>query len=163
MRGDTDAVTNDDAPPARPPVRRVPQRAAFWAGVAIVVLAWAPAVATVVVVTAADLSWDGSLRLVVTAVVYAPVAAIVVTRRHPMIAVILGALAVNSGWLAFAIAARAAGWDALEATLHVAFVWPRAAETAALAVLPWLLARRRGRVWSIGVLLTPRRLFFLRR
>ncbi|WP_448808959.1 histidine kinase [Agromyces bauzanensis] len=127
-------------------------RASFWAGVAIVVLAWAPAVGAVVIVTIAGLSWEGPLRLVVTAGVYAPVAAIVVTRRHPAIALILGALAINSGWLALAVVARSLpALAAVEGVLEVALLWPRAAETAALAVLPWLLARHRGRVRRVGV------------
>lgn len=147
-------MTNDDpAPPAEAERRRADLTPGFWAGVVIVVLAWLPVVVTVIVVTAADLSWDVPLRLVVAALVYAPVAAVVVTRRHPLIAVILGALAINSGWLALAVAAGAAGLGDLEAALDLAIAWPRAAETAALAVLPWLLARRRDRVWRIGVLL----------
>lgn len=139
---------------ARRPGSR-PRGAAIAVGAAIVVLAWLPSLATAVIVTVHELSWSELLRLVVTAVVYAPVAAVVIARRHVAIAVIVGALAVNSGWVALALAADAVAGDdpAVAQLLRAVLLWPRVPEVAALAVLPWLLARRRDAVQRIGIAL----------
>ncbi|HEX6953537.1 MAG TPA: histidine kinase [Agromyces sp.] len=150
--------------PARPaagaaPVDGAPgptSRLRHWVGAATVVLAWIPAVAAAMLLDARDPDWDRPLRVIVVALVFAPVAAVMVTRRRPAVALILGALAVQSGWLALLVALRSSastGDVELAAALEAVLVWPRVPEVAALAVLPWLLSTRRTLRRSVGIAL----------
>jgi signal transduction histidine kinase len=137
---------------ARDPLSRL--RA--WAGAAIVVLAWVPAVTAAMLLDARDPEWDRPLRVIVIALVFAPVAAVMVTRSRAAVALILGALAVHSGWLALLVALRSSASTAgveLVAALEAVLVWPRVPEVAALAVLPWLLSTRRTRLRTVGIAL----------
>ncbi len=115
--------------------------------------AWAPAAAAVLVAVVADHDWSIVLRVVVTAVVYAPVAAIVLSVGRRWIGVIVGALAISSGWLALVVViselpGTRPGIDPVLFTLLAAARQP---EIAALAILPWLLVRARGPLWHLGV------------
>lgn len=131
---------------------RLPRRL----GAAIIVLAWAPAIAASVLLAAGDPEWAHPLRVIVAALVYAPVAAILLAHRRPAVAAILAVLAVNSGWLALLVALRSSAVvDASGAVdlLQAVLVWPRVPEVAALAVLPWLLVARRTRLRTAGIAL----------
>ncbi|WP_308797334.1 sensor histidine kinase [Agromyces silvae] len=129
------------------------RRPLLFAGLSIVALAWIPLAAMVAVSAIASIEWAGTLRLLITAVVYAPVAAIALTRRRAAVAVITGALAVTSAWFALAVIVGELPGTRPEIDGLVrwfAFL-ARQPELAALAILPWLLLRRRDRLWAWGV------------
>jgi signal transduction histidine kinase len=129
------------------------RRPLLLAGLAVVVLAWLPVVAAVTVSAIASVEWAGTLRLMITAVVYAPVAVIALTRRRAPVAIITGTLAVTSGWFALAVIVGelpGTGPDLDDVVRWSAFL-ARPAELAALAVLPWLLVRGRGRLRAAGI------------
>lgn len=101
--------------------------------------------------TEADLTpW---VRLLVTASVYAPVAAVSLRFRRNDIAVIEGTLAVLSGWFALLSLLHALSPD--DAALHAAVIalshlWGLA-ELAAVGLLAWLLMPRRVRRPPAGI------------
>ncbi|MBM7503801.1 hypothetical protein ACFPER_09970 [Agromyces aurantiacus] len=160
MTSPTPAVDDEprEAPSARPAGRMAGTRArpaTRWGGALVVALAWAPATAAAAVLSAGDPDWARPLRVIVTALVWAPVAVMAWASGWRAVAVILGALAVNSGWLALLVALRgtaAVDAEPLADALHAVLVWPRVPEVAALAVLPWLLVRRRSRGRRAGLL-----------
>lgn len=133
-----------------------PLRAALTAPAAVVLvaLAWLPAAAAVVVATVLDASWAAVLRLVVTALVYAPLAALLLRARRRALTAIVAALATSSGWLALAVVGdglEGPAPSAAEALALLLFL-ARQTENAALGVLPWLFARA-GRTRVAGVAL----------
>ena len=138
--------------PARP--AREPRRApAFGAALALIAAAWLPALAAALVVLGTGGPWSNTLRVIVTALVYAPVAAVVIVRGRPAIALVVGALAVQCGWLALAVAVLPLTEPGTvpAALADAVLLFPRLAEVAALCLLPLLLARRRDRLWRAGI------------
>ncbi|MDR5698578.1 sensor histidine kinase [Agromyces aerolatus] len=132
---------------------RAARRPLLLAGLSIVALAWIPLAAMVAVSAIASIEWSGTLRLLITAVVYAPVAAIALTRRRAAVAIITGALAVTSAW--FALAVIVGELPGTRPEIDGVVRWfaflARQPELAALAILPWLLLRTRGRLRTSGV------------
>lgn len=114
----------------------------------VVAAGWLPALAAAGLIAAGDGGWEAVGRLIVTALVYAPTAAVVVLWRRGGVALILAALAIGSGAAALAIAAHAPG-DVLRAAVLAG----RLAEIAALAILPWqfLPQPARGVGTAVGV------------
>lgn len=114
------------------------------ASVTILVLAWSPVAAVLVVALLGAVDHSPVLRLSVTALVYAPLAVIVLRKRTSWLAVIVAALAITSGWLALTLVAhQLAGADSsLGAAIHVVAYFARQAELAALGIVPWLFVRK---------------------
>lgn len=118
------------------------------------ILAFAVLPAAAAVVMAVVLAQDPApvARLLITAVVYAPVAVISLTYRRIDIAALTAALAVSSGWLAVMLLLRDAHPDASiivvsTGVLHVS----RIAEFAALSLLGWLVLRDRAHPYRVGI------------
>ncbi|GAA2250263.1 hypothetical protein N1031_19975 [Herbiconiux moechotypicola] len=122
-------------------------------GVAVVLVSWVLAAAALVVSVADSLDWTPVLRLVVTAVVYAPVAAVALNRQARALSTILGALAVASGLLAVIVVLgeQPGVRPAFDAVIDVLLVLARQAEIAALAVMPWLVVRRSPSLRRAGI------------
>ncbi|OUZ11699.1 hypothetical protein BHE97_04115 [Aeromicrobium sp. PE09-221] len=130
------------------PARSIP-RAVSTVPVALIVAAWLPAIAAVATAVVAQQDWSPTLRLVVTAIVYGPVAAIALGAGRRDVALILGGLAVTSGLLAFAILLGQI--DATVVDIQMVAIVARQPEIAALAILPWLLVRHHPRARRLGV------------
>jgi len=129
--------------------------AAFAGGVAVVAHAWLLAASAILVGIVGGLDWSRVLRLVITALVYAPVAAVILTRRHAALAVILSALAMMSAMLALTmmIDGLPSAPAATDGVVAVTAVVARLAETAAIGIMPWLLVRGAPRRRALGVVL----------
>lgn len=122
-------------------------------GAAIVLVAALPAGLALALALVGGIDPSDIVRLLVTAVVYAPVAAVALHLRRSDIVTITAALAITSGWLALLIMLQRQHPDVLplEALQITAAHVARLPELAALAVLPWLLVRERGRPHHGGV------------
>lgn len=129
-----------------PSGRRHPGSIATIGGVLIVTLAAGLSLAALIVGVIAQVDWSITTRLLITAVVYAPVAAVILPRRRPLLAVILTALALTSGALALVVVLQSVPTFAepLAAIVPLAALLARLSELAAIATLPWLLVRRPG-------------------
>jgi len=113
-------------------------RAGRWA---VVVLAVVPVPLAVLTAVAGSVEPTGLARLCVTALVYGPLAVVATSAGRRDVALVTGALAVTSGWLALALAADdvlAAGLPGLVVDATASAL--RVTEAAALALLPWLIA-----------------------
>ena len=114
---------------------------------AVLLLAWLPALAAVLLGGLGDAGWDPIARMVVTALVYGPAAGIVGSIRQWGVATILAGLALTSGWLALLVALReapaAGSWT--DAVYPLAAQLGRLSELAALGLLIWLLGPHPGR------------------
>ncbi|GAA3002805.1 hypothetical protein [Microbacterium aurantiacum] len=116
--------------------------AATVGGGLVVALAGGMIIAALIIGLVVETDWTVITRLLVTAVVYAPVAAVILPYRRPLLAAITSALSVTSAALALIIVMVDAG--AGPASLVPGFAMlARQPEIAAIAVLPWLLVRRR--------------------
>jgi len=121
--------------------------------VAAIVLAaaWLPAFAGTALVWADGDGWPRILRLVITALVYAPVAAVAITRRRWAVGAIAGSLAVSKGVQAVIIALSETGMPHGEMVEQIIGVIAREAEVAALTIMLWLFVRHRVRWIGIAV------------
>lgn len=110
---------------------------------AIVALAGIPAAAAAVLAVVAGVDPASAVRLMVTALVYAPVGALALSFGRPGIAAITGALAVASGWLSLTVVLAAAlpAVEWLSAAVAVGVWMLRVPEAAAIGILPWLVLR----------------------
>ncbi|WP_019178852.1 histidine kinase [Microbacterium yannicii] len=112
-------------------------------GLALVLLAVLPSVIALILAVSTATDPSPIARLVVAAVVYAPVAAVALSLRRRDVAALTGALAITSGWLALVLVLSRLLPDTsgigtvVTVTAHLA----RLPELAALALLPWLLVR----------------------
>ncbi|GAA1930787.1 hypothetical protein GCM10009775_23550 [Microbacterium aoyamense] len=110
---------------------------------AIIVGAGAPALAAILLAVVTETDPSRTARLLVTAFAYALVAVGALRLGSRAIAGVCGALSTTSAWLALALVLQALAPEA--AALHPATVLlvhvARIPELAALAVLPWLVAR----------------------
>lgn len=115
--------------------------------------AWLPVAIAVTLAALQGIHWAAVVRLVVTALVYTPVAAIVLTRRHLAIATIVGTLAISSGWLALVIVLRdlPGAQSAIDPLFEPLVLFARQCEIAALSILPWLLATTRPHIRLSGI------------
>lgn len=145
-RRNTDRVSVDATPTAARGFS--PPRAA---AVCIVVLSWGSALPAVVLGAASGQDWVGVLRVVITAGVYAPVAAVLLMRRRRALAALLGALAVTSGLLALTAVVDGVVPGGIADLFSLVAVIARQPEIASIGILPWLLVARsnRWRSWAI--------------
>lgn len=122
-------------------------------GIAVVMLAAVPALGALALSIATATDPLPVVRLLVTAVVYAPVSAIALSLRRADIAGLTGLLAITSGWLAAAMVLREVFPDAaaLGPAVVVALHAARLPELAALALLPWLIGRDRTHPYRLGI------------
>ena len=113
---------------------------------ALIACSWAPALGAVGISLALGIDWTPVLRVVVTALVFAPVAGIALDRGAAGVGTIFAALALTSGWLAAVVTAVTVWPDVewLDTATRVALVVARQPETAALGIMPWLLVRNAG-------------------
>jgi signal transduction histidine kinase len=120
----------------------------------ILVAAWASALSAVLLGLLSGEDWSSVLRLVITAVVYAPVAAIMLGHGLLPLGVLIGALASTSGLLSLSVMLAVlpgAGPTAGTVVQIVAFL-ARQPEIAALGILPWLLTGAHPiRRWGIAL------------
>lgn len=127
------------------------------AGALLVLAAWLPALAAVAIGTANGAGWAPVLRLVVTALVYAPVAAVVLGIRRFAVAAITAGLAVSSGLAALTAMLPVEHAPALAAAQTAASYATHLAELAAFGILIWLLTplpgRRRGVALGVAAIL----------
>lgn len=121
---------------------------------AILLAAWGPALGALVLTVVGDSAWDSISRMMVTALVYAPTAGIVLSIGQRSVAAVLTALACTSGLSSLTKAASALPGSPRLALIEVfepAVVYAmHLSELAALGVLIWLLSRhplRRVGVW----------------
>lgn len=144
VRRDTGRMTRSAAVSGAPPRRPL-------SVASIIVGAWVPAAGAVLLVTIIGEGWPAVVRLVVTAAVYAPVAAVLLARRRVDVAVIVGALSVSSGLLALVVSVYLATDRAPvpAAVLGVSAVIARQPEIAALGVLLWLFVTHPLRRWGV--------------
>lgn len=113
----------------------------------VIAAAWAPALAAVAVGSVTGLGWEHVLRMVVVALVYAPVSAIVLGIRQRIVAAVTAGIAVSSGATALVmVLRRAPEFDRLLASLEQFGVAAmHLSELAALGILIWMLGPRGSR------------------
>ncbi|GAB2551306.1 histidine kinase [Leucobacter ruminantium] len=108
---------------------------------AIIALAWLPALSACVVGSLSGVGWEHVLRMIVTALVYAPAAGVLLSIGQRAVASVVTGLAVSSGLSALMMVlerlpGRAAWIDAAgDATAYAMHL----SELAALGILIWLL------------------------
>ncbi|WJL94801.1 histidine kinase [Microbacterium sp. ET2] len=120
----------------RDPARTAASLAVIW-----ILAAVTPAVVALFVALATETDPARAVRLVVTAIVYAVVAAVSTRLARPDVAAVTGALAVTSGILALLVVLSNARADGFAASLLPTITLvSRVPEVAALALLPWLVA-----------------------
>lgn len=116
-------------------------RAARLGAAVIVALAWLPALSACAVGSLSGVGWEHVLRMVVTALVYAPAAGILLAIRQRAVASVLTGLSVSSGLSALMmVLGRLPGTGArIEAASAVTAYAMHLSELAALGILIWLL------------------------
>lgn len=143
-RGTVERADGGAVPPPRPAlVSTRTQPPPVRVGLGLVVLAVLPASAALILAVSTATDPSAIARLIVTAVVYAPVAAVALSLRRRDVAAVTGALAITSGWLGLLLMLSrmlpevAGVGTAVIVAVHLS----RLPELAALALLPWLLVR----------------------
>lgn len=124
-------------------------------GAVLVVAAALPAFASIAVAIATGQDLTPAARLLITALVYAPVSAIALVHRRVDVATLTGALAVSSGWLATLMVLQPELPDApaISAVSTVVARIAGIAELAALGLLGWVILRTRTHPYRAGVAL----------
>ncbi len=112
--------------------------------VLVIIAAWTPALAAVAVGSVTGLGWDHALRMVVIALVYAPVSAIVLGIRQRTVAAVTAGLAVSSGATALVMVLRRAPelTRLLAPVEQFGVAAMHLSELAALGILIWMLGPR---------------------
>lgn len=139
-----------------PSRRRVRDHARTGSSLALlwILAAVTPAVVALLAALLTQTDPAGAVRLVVTAIVYAAVAAVSTRLARPDVAAVTGALAVTSGILALVVVLSQARPDGFAAALLPAVILvARVPEVAALALLPWLVASPPARDSRTGLVL----------
>lgn len=111
-------------------------------GAAVLIAAGLPVILAVSSAIAFAVDPSASVRLLIAAAVYGPLAALVLTYGRRDVAALTAAVAVSNGWLGAALVMRQAlpGMPWIEAAVQVTAFAGRLTEVATLGLLVWLLA-----------------------